>query len=642
VSAIAGIIGLNGAPVPTGHLERLTRAMAPRGPDGVAHWRDGTAELGLCLLLNTPESRAAQQPLLGNDGKLVLVFDGRLDNREELIRSLAPAVLASDTPSDAEIVLAAFHRWAEACPGRMLGDFAFAVWDRRQSRLFCARDCVGARTFYHACNDRYFAFASDDAALIHLPEVRKQPSEDLIAYYFVWQVEDIAPEQAWLEDVSALLPAHSMTVTRRGMEPPTRYWRHEPGAQTRFASDSEYVDAFADVFGQAVRSRMRIAGEPAAIISGGMDSAALAVAMRSGLAGADADRYHAYSMVADPGVDSLESRSIISIAGPEHAHPHRSLVPSLSGVVSIGDVRDIAWSRVHPQGGSILTTASMCLAAGRNRHRVLLHAPSGDLTIGNFPGYVADLLKQRDWRRAWHESRSASRNNTYLRDKQPWEILLRSAWAAFVPPGARRRVRRLRAGAYQEPDEIRLLNRDFARRLDISERVRREYQRSLEAREDEFRQSQVDYALGPAGIVTGLASSQRAASHYGVELSDPWADRRVIEFFAGLPLDQRIRDGWTKYLVRAACAPYLEPWVCWRNDKEHLGWMLRRRLMQESRDLIEHAMHADLEFAGDYVDVGAARRVYGEFKAVNSDESRQFIYDLVTLILWLKQLSAQS
>ena len=107
----------------------MTAAAPHRGPDGVRHWVDGNAGLAHQAFHVTPESVRERQPLASADGRLTLVADARIDNRDELIRALAGEGLPAD-PTDADLILAAYRRWREACPERLLGDFVFAVWDK--------------------------------------------------------------------------------------------------------------------------------------------------------------------------------------------------------------------------------------------------------------------------------------------------------------------------------------------------------------------------------------------------------------------------------------------------------------------------------------------------------------------------------
>ncbi|MBT8041242.1 MAG: hypothetical protein KJN78_13435 [Gammaproteobacteria bacterium] len=392
MSGIAGIIRLDGAAVEPGLIEHLTGPMAARGPDGTAHWTRGTVSLGHCLLRSTPESLAEHQPLLSDDGKLALVFDGRLDNRKELAGLLGLHTSVLDTMPDSEIVLKAYQRWRSECPKRLFGDFSFAVWDDRRQRLFCARDTVGARQFYYVRNQRFFAFASDDEALTRLPGVSSQPYGELIAHLIVRAFVDFKPRQSWLQEVQMLSPAHSLSVTPGGGFQADRYWHFEQGEAVRYGSDGEFEEAFLDVFGAAVRSRLRLLGEPAMMVSGGMDSAGIAAMLGRQINYCPGNRYHAYSAIADDPGSSLESRCILSLTGHGYVTPHRVGVPSMTGMVVVEDLKRAAWARADPVDNAILLPAMMCLAASRNGHRVMFHGASGDITMGVFHRYIAPLL----------------------------------------------------------------------------------------------------------------------------------------------------------------------------------------------------------------------------------------------------------
>src|SRR5438874_1745708 len=113
VSAIAGLVHFDGAPIAPGVIEKMTAAMIARGPDGISHWNKGAIALGQCALRTTPESLHETQPLANEDASVLLVMDGRVDNREELRRDLEArgARLRDDT--DAELVLRAFEAWGD-------------------------------------------------------------------------------------------------------------------------------------------------------------------------------------------------------------------------------------------------------------------------------------------------------------------------------------------------------------------------------------------------------------------------------------------------------------------------------------------------------------------------------------------------
>jgi len=122
-------------------------------------------------------------------------------------------------------------------------------------------------------------------------------------------------------------------------------------------------------------------------------------------------------------------------------------------------------------------------------------------------------------------------------------------------------------------------------------------------------------------------------------MRDPWADKRVLEFFLHLPIDQLFRDGWTKYLARSTFAPDLEDFVPWRNDKEHHGWMVLDRLMCDSGEFIDQTMNEDLGLIEAYIDRAAALRIHARYRDSNDSMTGEQVFSLMTLILWMKRLS---
>ncbi|HOW77132.1 MAG TPA: asparagine synthase-related protein [Candidatus Competibacteraceae bacterium] len=636
MSGIAGIIHFDGKPVEPGLIEKMTSAMAHRGPDGINHWVKGSVALGQCMLRTTPESLEEHQPLTNEDESLVLVMDGRVDNRDELNRELRAHGITQKTNTDAELVLGAYRLWGEDSPKYLLGDFTFAVWDVRCQKLFCTVDHMSARPFYYALNTRIFAFASEEEALIGLPGVSSQPNEVMIAHLLMPAFQSVDNQRFWLRDVGGLRAGQSITVFPHGKTQTETYWRLEPGEESLFASDRECEEAFLAVFGEAVRCRMRTTGHIAAMMSGGLDSASIAAMVRRLLPEMPSKRFHTYSAIADNPTDCVESRCIQSLTGGAETVAHFVSVPSFRGMASVDDLIDVAWSKAHPCDNSILLPAIMCQAAGRQGDRVLLHGVSGDLTLHVPYHYAAYLLQAGQWREAWLECQAASRNNTFLRGSFPISLFLRSAWTAYAPDCVRALVWRFRR---RQPLPQTVMNPEFATRIRLTERLRGQYEEAGHWLGDNIRQAHARVLSMAAGLELGLTGYERVAGRFGVELRDPWADKRVVEFFLRLPLGQKVRNGWTKHLVRAAFAPDLEEGVRRRLGKEHLGWQFISRLMDETGESVSSALAQGLDQLELYVNVNAVRARQMKYHASRNDAGREFIYEMATLFLWTHRLS---
>jgi asparagine synthase (glutamine-hydrolysing) len=586
----------------------------------------------------THEALEESQPLTDAEA-LTLVFDGRIDNREELTRELSAQAVPPRNRSDPELVLCAYKLWGKDSPRRLIGDFSFGIWDARQGALFCARDHVGARPFYFVKTEKLFAFASEDDVLLALPGVSDKPNEELIAHLLVPAFTAFDHRWSWRRDVRILLAAQSMQVSLDGNLRIEDYWRLELGERTGALSDEEHASAFVAVFSEAVRCRTRACTDPAAMVSGGMDSASIVAAVRRQMRSERRSVLHAYSAIDDDPQSSIESRCISRLHKGENSTAHVVSIPSLRGMVSIEDVIEAAWSNPHPIDNAILLPAMMCLAASRNGHRVLLHGVSGDMATFTPNRYIAFLLRERQWPLAWEECVGASVNNPYLRTTRPSWLWLQSAWTAFVSGRLRAQVRTLRRRALPSAISQSVINRGFAKRIGLEDRI--QTARGIRCAADDASVARMHMqALASSPIEWGLTGFDRVAARYGVELRDPWADRRVVRFFVDLPLRQKVRFGWTKYIVRKTYSDELAPEICWRADKDHLGWRFTWRLMKETDKFVEHAMARSLAAIEEYIDVNAVRDRCAEERA-SGDRAPQLTYDMVTLALWLERSARQ-
>jgi len=192
--------------------------------------------------------------------------DARLDNRDELFAALGRAA------SDADLILAAYERWGDDCASHLLGDFAFALWDHRRGRLYCARDHAGIRQLSYYCDGRLFACASAPEQLLDYPEVQAKPDNCTLANWLLDRFPD--PDATLYQGIRRLPAAHFLVVTSRGIRL-QRYWDPATLRSSRSRTDEDIIEGFQDVFAAAVRSRLAGSGDVAATLSGGLDSSAI-------------------------------------------------------------------------------------------------------------------------------------------------------------------------------------------------------------------------------------------------------------------------------------------------------------------------------------------------------------------------------
>ena len=189
MTAIAGLWRFDGRPDAAAGCARMLAAQELYGRHHGAQWSNGSVALGRRLMRTLPEDAFDRQPLIGGEGRYVLVADVRLDNRDELAEILRIPSPQAQTLCDAAILLAAIERWDEACVEHLVGDYAFALWDGKRRRLFLARDPLGQRPLHYHRGHNFFAFASMPKGLHALPDVPYAADEERIAEFLALMPE---------------------------------------------------------------------------------------------------------------------------------------------------------------------------------------------------------------------------------------------------------------------------------------------------------------------------------------------------------------------------------------------------------------------------------------------------------------------
>lgn len=635
MSGVLGLYHLNGAPATPPQLVDMASLLARRGPERTSTWHRGPVGLGHTLLATTPEAVHERLPLEHGSSGCVITADVRLDNREELLAALDLRA-RSTPPGDAEILLAAYLAWGPACPERLLGDFAFAIWDPRAQVLFCARDPFGMKPFcFHHAPGKLFAFASEPRAILVLPEVPYRINQGRIADFLVPHLEGIDHTSTFFEEVFRLPPAHTLSVTPDGMRH-HRYWTLEPGPELRLSSDEAYAEAFREVFTEAVRSRLRSAGRVGSMLSGGMDSGSVAAVAGALLADAAGPPLVTVSGVAPDRTGCVETRSI------QAAIRMRGLAPQTIGHPEISrfdpELSRDGWNLDEPFDNHATLVRVMYLAADRQGANVLLDGASGDVVLAD-GSVVARLIRSGRLRAAWRETAGQSR--FYGAPHTPMRLLLPELRTA-VTPNVARRIRRRAIGILPSRARVRatlrqsVISPEFADRVALADRLRAaalNWPTDLPASYAAERA----HAITHPYVAAARERYDRVASAAGVEPRDPFLDRRLVAFCLSLPPEQRLRGGWPKAILRQAMAGRIPDQVRWRRGKEHLGWAFTRSFVETTRPRLDRELEAGWDILAPYVDTGLVRQAYSAYVSPVGSGNLASIYDAAQLAAWLRR-----
>jgi len=279
--AIVGIVNLNGAPAEHASLQRMTDAVAHRGPDGEGHLVDGCVGLGHRRLAIIDLSPAGRQPMATEDGRYVLIYNGEIYNFRELRVELEAQGWPFRSRTDSEVLLKAYAEWGAGCLERFNGMFAFAIWDRATSELFLARDRYGIKPLYYWFNGTTLLFGSEVKSFLQQPSFCKRVNLPGLLEYLTFQ--NFFTDQTLLQGVH-LLPAGSFMRVKVGegrLEPPTTYWDFNFSDPADPTDASENLEELDRLFCQAVSRQLVSDVDLGAYLSGGMDSGSVtAIASR--------------------------------------------------------------------------------------------------------------------------------------------------------------------------------------------------------------------------------------------------------------------------------------------------------------------------------------------------------------------------
>jgi asparagine synthase (glutamine-hydrolysing) len=623
MSGICGIINLDGRPVAPESLDAMMQAMAYWGPDGSGVWWHGQVGLGHLLLYNTPESVHERLPYRDEAADLTITARARLDNREELADALGIPHPERQEMPDSSIILKAYQKWGEDCPNRLLGDWCFAIWDGRRRRLFIARDHCGNTGLYYHQSDGAFSFASSLKGLLALPETSRRLNELRLAQILVSWPEQGAP--TCYQDIFRLPPAHALTVGPQWIKV-WQYWCLEDTPRLRLGSDQEYLEAFLDLYTQAVRCRLRSLRPVGVTLSGGLDSGSVAALAAREL------REQGKVLPAFSSVPQFNSNGAVA---PQRFGDETPFIEATS--CHAGNIENIyiraeevsplngieQGLQLHDEPGHAAVNYYWLVAllheAKSRGIGTLLTGQGGNATVSwSGQGYLASLARTGQWRTLHQELL----NYRAIRRRPWWRIVAGQMIKPLLPPYWPFQYRVLKLG--REPwAGYSAIHPDFARRLSLADRMLTGGHDPTFAPKADSRKARHDIIMPGRGILGALW--QEMGAGFGLEARDPTLDKRLLEFCLAIPDEQYAKGGLDRRLIRLAMKDLMPPQVLGNTRRglqaADIGWRLRDSWQEISQalDKVE-----DSPTAREYLNVHKMRAILASLKiAVTRSNTEQ-------------------
>ena len=581
---IAGYINKSNKYRPDRNLvKKMTDRMIHRGPDAEGQWTDEHVALGHRRLSIIDLDAKSNQPLFSHDGKYAITFNGEIYNYIELKQELSDRGAIFQTNCDTEVIIEAYRAYGVNCINRFNGMWSFALYDLEEQKVIISRDRFGIKPLYTIDNDDVFVFASEIKAIIAAFPDENIPNETWIYRYLSFFVNEDIDENCFYRNVKIFPAAHYMVYDlRKHTKEYKRYWDvNEQQFYDKWIKGKDPVKTFKALFESAVELRLRADVEVGACLSGGLDSSAI-VGCASKRFG---KKMHTFSSVyADK--ECNEEPYIRKVNEKWNTIPHY-IKPDDYEKSFTEYIEDITYHHDQPTGGASLYSQYMVMKGVQGNVKVVLDGQGADEFFAGYIPYfsyhIIDLLKKKTlWakckaiklltiiKREWSEEIGSVSTDTIVS-----LVGLRNSFL-FEDSKAVKGLRAKRSA--------RLFTDAFMHKV-VDDYKSREYKCA-----SELNTKLCNDALN--GSIPNLLHNEDGNSMaFSIESRVPFLDYRIVEFALALDGKYKIRNQWTKWIIRKACREYLPREIAKRKNKmgfpaPFARWLREGKSKEEVKEII--------------------------------------------------------
>ena len=554
---IAGIIQSDPSQYNYEHLKKMTDSLSHRGPDGEGLWQNQnkTVLLGHRRLSIIDLSSAGHQPMFFSKAeaketpRYTIIHNGEIYNYIELKEELSKHGYIFLSQTDTEVIAAAYDHWKELCVDYFDGMFSFAIWDEQEKELFAARDRFGEKPFFYFIDKKQFLFASEMKAL-WAAGIDRIPNQKMLFNFITIGYTDnpIQPEETFFENIHKLPPAtclkYSLTDGQVVLE---KYWDIDPEKQDKQISETDALKKFNSLFVTSVKRRLRSDVPIGTSLSGGLDSSSIIATIAS--------LNQTTSLKAFTGTfpdfekdEAKHAKLVVEKFNLQH------YTVSLSADEMMDDWQKLCYHQETPFGSaSVYAQYKVYELAKQHDVKVLLDGQGADETLAGYHKYYKwywqELFRNRKLKRS-KEIKAAKELG--INEKFDFKNIIASYFPDFATIVMENRYL---LNAIKHED----LTKEF---------VHLQSKEAYYAVPERFTLNNALYFnTCTHGLEELLKYADRNAMAHGREIRLPFLSHELVEFVFSLPANFKIRDGWTKWLLRKNMEKSLPAEITWRRDK---------------------------------------------------------------------------
>ncbi len=573
---ISGILSPNPNHVSKQRLQAMTNSISHRGPQGEGFWtnENNTVGFGHRRLSIIDLSSAGSQPMHYMN-RYTIVYNGEIYNYIELKETLTAKGFAFTSQSDTEVILAAYACYGKDCLQYFDGMFAFAIWDAKEQVLFCARDRFGEKPFYYhydiATNE--FVFASEMKALWAAGSEKMMRNEMLLNYLALgWVQNPVSKEQTFYENIYSLPPSHCLTFSFSPGNTPVfsvfNYWDIDKETILLGQNDEQLQSTFLDLFTTSIKRRLRSDVAVGSSLSGGLDSSSIIAIINKLLH--DTTKQKSFSAIF-PGFDKDESLHIKQVVQQFNVDNYTT-TPTADELIK--DLQTLMFHQEEPfQSASIYAQYRVYQLAKEHGVTVILDGQGADEILAGYTKYYhwywQELISKGKWTKAKEERNFASQNGQQI--DWGWK----NHAAAFLPQVA---ANQLEKTACRQVIHNHDLNKDFIKAAKSLSAV---YKPAVAKLNDILYFNTMQF-----GLEELLRYADRNSMAHSREVRLPFLSHELVQFVFSLPSDSKIRNGFTKFLLRNVMNNRLPASIVWRKDK--VGFEPPQKLWMQQPAMVDY------------------------------------------------------
>lgn len=531
----------------------MTDLLAHRGPDGKGYWLNSSGNIGFGhrRLSIIDLSNDGSQPMHYFNERYTITYNGEIYNYLEIKNRLIAKSYHFTTKTDTEVILAAYHHWGKECLKEFDGMFAFAIWDKKNEELFCARDRFGEKPFFYYKDGEQFVFASEMKSIWNYTESKTPNTERIYKYLLYGLIEDPNNEEStFFKNIYQIPPAHYLYIKNKKIRT-VKYWYANYDINTDISFEEACLK-FKEMFFKSIEFRLRSDVKVGSSLSGGLDSSSIVCSINKVF---NVSEFNTFSAVF-PGFKNDESEFIKEVIEQTHFNAHY-IKPDADSFIRNFD--DIMWHQEEPIGNASLIAQYEVIQKSKSANTpVLIDGQGADEILAGYPTFYNAHHTYNLNKSFFHGVKLINEYSTLYNFTPFKEFLAASKFYlqhssySYILKNIRKNMLPTNSPFFHgiHPNLIK----EFQ-----SIKAPKKAQKSLK--------NHTDFFLSKRGLRELLRYGDRNSMAHSVEIRTPFLNHKLIEFINTLPEKYIMQGGWTKYIMRKSMDGIIPQKIQWRKNK---------------------------------------------------------------------------